>query len=66
MTITEIADQLGRTKESIRHGIRGATGEIKSDLIDGTHGKKIYKAIAADEGDLARWEAMLSNDSPTE
>ena len=66
MTLMELSEQMGRTPEAIRHGIRGAAGEIKSDFIDGTHGKKLYKAIAADEGDLARWEAMLTNDAANE
>lgn len=61
LTIDEISHQMGITKDSVRHAIRAAEGEIKSDMIPGTRGKKLFKAVEADEGDLARWEAMVSN-----
>jgi hypothetical protein len=61
LTLKEIAAQMGRTEDAIRHAIRASDGQIKGDLIPGTRGKKLYKAVSADEGDLARWEAMLTN-----
>jgi KaiC/GvpD/RAD55 family RecA-like ATPase len=61
MTIEEIAIQMGLTKEAVRHAIRASEGQVKSDLIPGTRGKKLFKAVTADEGDMARWEAMLTN-----
>jgi hypothetical protein len=61
MTLDEISIQMGITKESVRHAIRASEGQVKSDLIPGTRGKKLFRAVNADEGDLARWEAMLTN-----
>jgi len=61
MTLDEIAESMGRTKESVRHALRGAEeGQIKSDKIPGTRGKLLYKAVMADEGDLAHWEKLIA------
>jgi hypothetical protein len=61
MTLDEIAENMGRTKDSVRHALRGAEeGQIKSDKIPGTRGKLLYKAVTADEGDLAHWEKLIA------
>ena len=62
MTIEEMMQSMGRTKDSIRHAIREAEGQVKSDRIPGTRGKLLYKAIVADESDLSHWEAMIAMD----
>lgn len=62
LTLDEIAIQMNLTKEAVRHAIRaaGSEGLVKGEKIDGTRGKKLYRAVTADENDLARWEAMVS------
>ena len=60
LTIEELMESTGRTKDSVRHALRGAEGQIKSDPIPGTRNKLLYRAIQADESDLARWESMLA------
>ncbi len=66
MTLDEIAQNMGRTKDSVRHALRDAEGQIKSDKIPGTRGKLLYRAITTDEGDLARWESMLAMEDDLE
>jgi len=63
LTLDEIANQMGLSKESARHAVRdaGNHGEVKGEKIEGSRGKKLYKAVVADENDMARWEAMVSN-----
>jgi DNA-binding transcriptional regulator GbsR (MarR family) len=60
MTIEEMMHSMGRTKDSIRHAIREAEGQVKSDKIPGTRGKLLYRAIVADESDLSHWESMVA------
>lgn len=64
LTVEQLMEDMGRSKDSIRHALReaGEQGMVKADLIPGTRGKKLYKAVSADEGDLARWEAMMAMD----
>lgn len=65
LTIDEIANSMGRTKDSVRHAIRDADGQVKSDKIPGTRGKLLYKAVTVDDSDLLRYMA-LANDEELE
>jgi hypothetical protein len=62
LTVDEMSDRLGKSKDQIRKTISQAGYNIHSEAIPGSRNRKLYKlseSATVDENLLARWEDMI-------
>jgi hypothetical protein len=59
LTLDEIADQLGRTRDSVRHTLRNCGEEVVSERLPGTRGKMLYRSATESRVNLEEWESLI-------
>jgi DNA-binding transcriptional regulator GbsR (MarR family) len=62
MTLDEITESTGRTKDAVRHAIRGCGPRVVSTKIPGTRGKMLYHCRDEDDGaSLEHWTYLTAH-----